>query len=109
MNGVSIAFGINKPAFVHAYNIIIFQSQSLNAGYLETAPFDAKAFANQMITSSHFETVAQQPLAALSEPAFHELYRDIALLQKWVARKDGEISPLLTRFQLYTSLSSYLL
>ena len=62
----------------------------MNAGYLETAPFDAKAFANEMITSSHFETAAQQPLAALSEPAFRELYRDIALVQKWAAKKDGK-------------------
>ena len=62
----------------------------MNAGYLETAPFDAKAFTNEMITSFHFEMSAQQPLAALSEPAFHELYRDIALIQKWAAKKDGK-------------------
>ena len=70
--------------------LCLFQSQSLNAEYLETVPFDAKAFANEMITSSRFEMTAQQPLVALSEPAFHELYRDIALLQKWAAKKDGK-------------------
>lgn len=58
--------------------------------YLETAPFDAKAFTNEMITSSQFEATAQQPLAAFTEPAFHELYRDIALVQKWASRKDGK-------------------
>ena len=55
----------------------------LNAGYLETAPFDTNAFANEMITSSHFQITTQQPLAVLSDPTFQELYRDIALVQKY--------------------------
>ena len=63
--------------------------ECLHIGHLETVPFDAKAFTNEMITSSHFESTSQQPLTALSEPEFQELYRDIALVKKWAERKDG--------------------
>ena len=66
------------------------ESQSVSTEHLETAPFDSKAFANEMVTSSHFEVAAQHPLAPFKEHTFHELYRDIALVKKWATRKDGE-------------------
>ena len=37
-----------------------------------------------------FERSAQEPLASLGNPACQELYRNVAMIRTWAARKDGK-------------------
>lgn len=54
-------------------------------------PFLGTAFENEMIASSGFEKAVEQGMKNLCESPCQQLYRDVSMVKKWLANKDGKL------------------